>query len=163
MSEIKETVTYSAFRSALAGYLKNFLDSADSEGSIAILYHPKGKRRNTEIAGYLISPKDYEKYSRQTFELLSMGDFDSPAEKYQSVYYPQNWKGKVPKKVKIIKTVKEIVNGIESLPAVLLPVNTEHECWVNSHGVIYAWLGQGRKLQLNKDEYKIIDWIQGEE
>ena len=155
-------VRFTEFRNKLSQYLKGFLEGSSEEEIFGIVYRPKNSNEEAQIAAYVISTQAYEDYSRQALNLLSMTDMDSPAQLYKSENYPAEWKGKVPKEIQIRTTVVDTVNGIDlaMLKALCLPMNTIIPCWVNSHGLVYAWTDRGRKIQLKPEEYTIVSWCE---
>ena len=80
----------------------------------------------------------------------------SPALTSQSKHYPERFKGKVPYKVKMLKTVTS------DLPAIVKPIlwaykNEIYEVWVNTHGAVSAFLTEDI-LGLKPDEFEIVEW-----
>ncbi len=83
----------------------------------------------------------------------------SPALDAQSDSYPASWRGKVPKRVKMAKTVESDVplalRGGKILRAMK---NDIYDVWVNSHGAIAVYLPCGEKLGLKPYEFEVIQW-----
>lgn len=80
-----------------------------------------------------------------------------PALYSKSEHYPQRFKGKVPKLVRILKTVKpdfpfNIHAGENAIEGKIYPV------WTNCHGAVAAYLDNDRKLGLKPDEFEVVDW-----
>ena len=81
----------------------------------------------------------------------------SPALYFQSDRYPASWNGKIPKLVKIAKTVHP------DFPFTLTKMGEaskdfKYPAWVNSHGVVAAILPSGRKLRLMAYEFEIVEF-----
>lgn len=159
---MQETVVrFTEFRDGLGKFLRGNLDGTN-EGAIAILYRPRGSIEEARIAGYLLSEKEYHRYANSPTELFGMGDFDTPAILYRSEHYPKEWGDRVPAKIRITRTVREQMSEGLGIDCLLLPTNGEYECWVNSHGVVYAWIGvenNRRKVQLNSYEFEVTEWV----
>ncbi len=81
--------------------------------------------------------------------------YASPALRFQSDYYPSAWHRKVPKKVKMTKTVR---SDLPIPPFLSAPVDHEYFVWVNSHGAISAIFEDGKQLGLKPCEFEIIEW-----
>ena len=84
-----------------------------------------------------------------------------PALKVQSEYYPASWHSKVPKKIKMAKTVTSSSKPFYSInnePTLTAENDKEYECWVNSHGAVAAIMPDGRHLGLKPYEFEIIEW-----
>lgn len=133
------------------GEVLSELSSPETEGAIAVSYQG-------QVCGYLVPPNEYTRLSRIPLEMLSSGDFDSPAMVYRSSKYPEEWGKNVPARVRIKRTVSESLMGTH-MNSLLLPTNGEYPVWTNSHGTVYLILS-GRKIQLNADEYDVIEWTQ---
>lgn len=91
----------------------------------------------------------------------------SPALKHQSnepgrSCYPANFRGRVPLKVKLAKTVAPDL--LEYAPILDIKADTvalkdqEYYVWVNSQGAVLAILENGEKLGLLPSEFDVIDW-----
>ncbi len=83
----------------------------------------------------------------------------SPALDFKSEWYPERYNGKVPRRVRMEKTVRS------DLPAWLAPefqvakINHEYDCYVNSHGAVSA-VDCGKMLGLKPDEFTVIKFHQ---
>jgi len=80
----------------------------------------------------------------------------SPALTKQSEHYPERFKGKVPYKVRMLKTVTS------DLPFIVKPIlwayeGETYDVWVNSHGAVSAFLPEDL-LGLKPDEFEVIEW-----
>ena len=82
---------------------------------------------------------------------------DSPALIYQSEHYPALWKGRVPKHVKMAKTVCSDL-PFDQLTATF---DSVYEVWVNSHGAVAALINC-KTLGLKPYEFEIVEWHQQE-
>ena len=91
----------------------------------------------------------------------------SPALKWQSdrkgrAAYPANYRGRVPLKVKVAKTVRPDL--IELAPILGIKKDTiclkdnEYFVWVNSYGAVSAILENGEKLGLIPSEFDVTEW-----
>lgn len=79
---------------------------------------------------------------------------ESPAIKEQSEHYPKDWERKVPKRVRMLKTVRaEIPYGYRCTAT----RKKDYTVWVNIHGAVTAIMPDG-KLGLKPDEFEIIEW-----
>lgn len=90
----------------------------------------------------------------------------SPALEWQSdkpgrSAYPANFRGKVPLKVKMAKTVFpdapiSAVLGVNK--SVVCNKDEEYFVWVNSYGAVTAVLPNGERLGLIPSEFDVIEW-----
>lgn len=79
----------------------------------------------------------------------------SPALTYQSDSYPASWHGKVPKRIKMAKTITSDF----PFPPVLRALKDDVcDCWVNSHGAVAAILCDGQRLGVKPYEFEVIEW-----
>lgn len=81
----------------------------------------------------------------------------SPALKEQSEYYPAHWKGMVPLRVGMLRTV------LSELPLCLGPLlkakaEETFPVWVNSHGAVSAVFSDGQRLGLKPMEFVVIEF-----
>ncbi len=87
---------------------------------------------------------------------------DCPALHEQSGIYPKGWGKKVPKSVRMKRTV------CPDFPLSAFPENKgmvacqeeEYPCWTNSHGAVAVVFPDGRKLGVRPDEFEIIEWYE---
>lgn len=87
--------------------------------------------------------------------------FDSPALKCQTAdYYPASWRGKVPARVRMCKTVTaDFIVAVASPDAHPVAQNdADYDVWVNSQGAVAAIFEDGRQLGLRPYEFEIIEW-----
>jgi len=91
----------------------------------------------------------------------------SPALKYQSEEhgrhgYPANFRGKVPLKVKVAKTVTpdlmEFKKELRIKEDTICLKDNEYYVWVNSYGAVSAILPNGEKLGLLPSEFDVTEW-----
>ncbi len=73
--------------------------------------------------------------------------------------YPEHWHGKVPYKVKMLKTVYPDIPFLCKEDTVC-ERQKEYYAWVNSYGAVAAILENGEKLGLKPSEFEIIEWHQ---
>ena len=89
-----------------------------------------------------------------------MSENTSPALTHRSKHYPAAWHQKVPKRVRMAKTVYSDVpvfmTGGERLAAL---DGKEYNVWVNSQGAVTAILEDGQRLGLKPYEFEIIEWV----
>lgn len=83
----------------------------------------------------------------------------SSALKNQSEHYPPVWKGKVPKRVKMAKTVtSDLPIFLQKTESIIAEGGKEYYVYCNSHGAISAILPNGEKLGLKPYEFEVIEW-----
>jgi len=91
----------------------------------------------------------------------------SPALKWQSdrpgrAAYPANYRGKVPLKVMLAKTVTpdlmEFKKELGIKEDTLALKDNEYFVWVNSYGAVSAILPNGEKLGLLPSEFNVTEW-----
>lgn len=84
----------------------------------------------------------------------------SPALKEQSGSYPARWNGRVPLRVRMLKTVRsDWVFG----QALVAREGEVYDVWVNRHGAVSVILEEGMERQVKKlgvkpDEFEVVDW-----
>lgn len=71
--------------------------------------------------------------------------------------YPANFKGKVPLKVKVAKTVMPDLPFLAKSTTVC-KLNEEYHVWVNSQGAVSAIFPDGEKLGLLPSEFDVTEW-----
>ena len=102
-----------------------------------------------------------------TYDAMLATALSSPALKWQSdkkgrAAYPANFRGRVPLKVKVAKTVRPDL--IEFAPILGIKKDTvclkdnEYLVWVNSYGAVSAILENGEKLGLLPSEFDVTEW-----
>ncbi len=79
----------------------------------------------------------------------------SPALLSRSELYPAAWRGRVPKRIRMMKTVRSDFPCISRLIA---PKGGEYNAWVNSHGAVAAVLPIGEMLGVRPYEFEVIEW-----
>jgi len=73
--------------------------------------------------------------------------------------YPKQWEGKVPLKVRMLKTVTSDLPMIFPDSADMITVaKNEYYVYVNSYGAISAFLPNGKQLGLKPDEFEVIEF-----
>lgn len=77
----------------------------------------------------------------------------SPALQHQSEHYPASWHGKVPRVVRMAKTVTDDFPFGEKI---VCQNEYEYHVVVNSHGAVAAILGERARLGLKPYEFEII-------
>jgi len=91
---------------------------------------------------------------------------DIPALKHQSDCYPSKWMGRVPKKVRMLQTVRpDLPQFMRSEDWDTIALNGEqYDAYTNSHGVVCAFVAvteqnpDGKLLGLKPDEFEIVEW-----
>jgi hypothetical protein len=85
---------------------------------------------------------------------------DSPALRQQSKGYPANFRGRVPKKIKMATTLyPDEVSGISlAKPGTMLELNMIYDCWVNIHGAVAGWCDNGEMLGVKPGEFDVVEW-----
>lgn len=102
-----------------------------------------------------------------TYKQMLASALTSPALKWQSdrkgrSAYPANYRGRVPLKVKVAKTVRP--DFIQLSPILGIKKDTiclkdnEYLVWVNSYGAVSAILENGERLGLLPSEFDVVDW-----
>lgn len=91
----------------------------------------------------------------------------SPALKWQSdkkgkAAYPANFRGRVPLKVKVTKTVRPVMPGLAPIFGIKKGTfclkDHIYVVWVNSYGAVSAILENGEQLGLLPSEFDVIEW-----
>ena len=84
----------------------------------------------------------------------------SPALTHQSKGYPANYRGRVPKKIRMAKTLyPDDVCGISlGKPGTMLELDQVYFCWVNSNGAVAGWCDNGEKLGVKPGEFDVVEW-----
>lgn len=90
----------------------------------------------------------------------SGGSDASPALTHQSKGYPANYRGRVPRKIKMAKTLyPDEVCGISlGKPGTMLELDQVYDCWVNSHGAVSGYCDNGEKLGVKPGEFDVVEW-----
>ena len=83
---------------------------------------------------------------------------DSPALKHQSEIYPANYRGRVPLKIRMAKTVYPDLPFLCKRKDTVATVDEVYECWVNSHGAVAAICRNGETLGVKPGEFDVIEW-----
>jgi hypothetical protein len=76
--------------------------------------------------------------------------------------YPARYRGKVPLKVRLAKTVhpdlKEFATLLDIKNNTVAHKDNEYYVWVNSYGAVSAILENGEKLGLLPSEFDVTEW-----
>lgn len=78
---------------------------------------------------------------------------DSPALKLRRDCYPARFKGRVPRRVKVLRIVRPDIG----LMPIAMP-GTIYEAWTNSLGAVCAIFPSGETLGLKPDEFEVVEW-----
>lgn len=85
----------------------------------------------------------------------------SPALTQQSDDYPPRYRGRVPRKIKMVCTVRPddltIVSGFTNRETVA-HMGIIYECWVNSHGAVVAICANGDRIGVKPEEFDVVEW-----
>ena len=84
---------------------------------------------------------------------------DSPALEFRSQYYPAHFGDRVPKRVRMLQTVRSDI-PVGNRPRAIR--GWVYGVWVNTHGAVVA-LTQGGTLGLKPDEFEVVEWHSQEE
>lgn len=83
----------------------------------------------------------------------------SPALTFQSEHYPASWQNKVPKRVRMAKTVlPDFPFNLTWPESLCCNANSEYDVIVNSHGAITAILSEDKRLGLKPYEFEVVEW-----
>jgi hypothetical protein len=97
---------------------------------------------NTELAAALTSPALQWKSNRKG-----------------RAAYPANFRGRVPLKVKLAKTVTaDFSNFFPNKKHIKAIKDNEYYVWVNSYGAVSAILPNGEHLGLLPSEFDVVEW-----
>lgn len=80
--------------------------------------------------------------------------YDSPALSTQSTHYPAEWNGNVPKKIRMLSSVKSDIPFVQMRCAAQM----EYAAYVNSHGALSAIINDDDMLGLKPGEFEVIEW-----
>lgn len=104
------------------------------------------------------------KQKKLTNEEMLQESLKSPALQWQSdrkgkFAYPANFRGRVPLKVTLAKTVKSDLMqlGVGEPDTIALKDN-EYYAWTNSYGAVSAILPNGKHLGLYPQEFDVTAW-----
>jgi len=89
---------------------------------------------------------------------------DSPALKHQSEIYPANYRGRVPLKIRMAKTVYPDLPFLckrHDTVATVATVDEVYECWVNQNGAVAAICRNGESIGVKPGEFDVIEWHGG--
>jgi hypothetical protein len=86
---------------------------------------------------------------------------DCPALHSRSKLYPERFEGRVPKTIRMLRTVQPD-QPMRSLSPEWRGVIAEHGmiygAYTNSHGAVCAVLDDGKKLGVKPDEFEVVTW-----
>jgi hypothetical protein len=81
----------------------------------------------------------------------------SPAIAFRSIHYPPRFEGKVPTRVRMLRTVASDIPC--QLRPMVVKAGYDYPAWVNSHGAVSAVLDHGGMLGLRPDEFEVVEWF----
>ncbi len=82
----------------------------------------------------------------------------SPALRYQGEKYPANYRGRVPSKIKMAKTVYPDYPDPRQPAGTMLELDQVYDCWVNSYGAVSGICTNGEKLGVKPGEFDVVEW-----
>ena len=83
----------------------------------------------------------------------------SPALEHRSHNYPARFGGRVPSKIKMLKTVNpDTIAGIRLIadPSIVAAAGQTYDCWVNSLGAVAVIFPNDVKLGVKPDEFEVV-------
>lgn len=87
---------------------------------------------------------------------------DCPALHKLSEHYPARFGGRIPKTIRMLKTVLPDMTGVPVLDAqcegIIAEIACHYPAWTNSHGAVCAVLDNGQKIGVKPDEFEVIEW-----
>lgn len=84
-------------------------------------------------------------------------DLDCPALHFISDGYPPNFRGRVPRKIRMAKTVRPDWQMAHQ-SGVVLEMDREYYAWTNSNGAVCGICDNGKRLGVKPFEYDVIEW-----
>jgi hypothetical protein len=72
--------------------------------------------------------------------------------------YPVRYKGRVPLKIKCLKTVVSDLWFFSAHSDIKCDAKKEYYVWVNAYGAVSAILPSGKLLGLKPDEFEVTEW-----
>lgn len=85
---------------------------------------------------------------------------DCPAMRLQSKDYPARFMGRVPKTIRMRRTVQADwpLRALPEYQSLIAEHGMSYPAYTNSHGAVCAVLDDGRKLGVKPDEFEITEW-----
>ena len=80
----------------------------------------------------------------------------SPALEHRSLLYPKRFRGRVPKRIRILTEVR---SDMPIMAAVMAMQDEEYDAWTNAHGAVSAILSDGTLLGVKPREFEVIEWF----
>ncbi len=80
-----------------------------------------------------------------------------PALEKKSEHYPDHFKGRVPKRIRMLTTVSSCI----PFSGLMVVKSGVYEAWTNSHGAVSAVI-RGQNLGVKRDEFEVVDWYENE-
>jgi hypothetical protein len=90
-------------------------------------------------------------------EIISKANKSPALNMQHSAQYPKRYNGRVPLKIKCLKTVLTDA-WFMGHDKVVCEGQKEYHVWVNAYGYTHAILPSGKLIQLKPDEYEVIEW-----
>lgn len=89
---------------------------------------------------------------------LDITKFICPAMKWISDDYPARFNRRVPKVIRMLKTVESDVLWVKEYNGLVAEIQMLYPAWTNSYGAVAAVLDDGRKLGVKPDEFEVVEW-----
>lgn len=93
-----------------------------------------------------------------TEEIVKKANSSPALKMQQKAQYPSRYKGKIPFKIKCLKTVVSDLWFLSEHSDLLCESKKEYHVWVNANGYTSAILPTGKLVQLKPDEFEVIEW-----
>jgi hypothetical protein len=73
--------------------------------------------------------------------------------------YPERFGDRVPKTIRVLKTVTADFPISLARPDIVAPLGDMFPAWTNSHGAVSAILPSGERLGLYPREFEVVEWL----
>jgi hypothetical protein len=84
-----------------------------------------------------------------------------PALQKQSIHYPKHFLGRVPRRIRMTKTVSAL-NLANKSSKIIAKAGCIYDAWTNSHGAVSAVCSNNLKsdyhLGVKPDEFEVVEW-----
>lgn len=93
---------------------------------------------------------------------LDINQFMCPALKFLSDDYPKRFDRRVPKVIRMKRTVCSDLPWLMECKNVIAEIAMLYPAWTNSHGAVAAVLDNGTRLGVKPDEFEVVEfWDSG--
>jgi hypothetical protein len=91
---------------------------------------------------------------------LDINKFMCPAMKFLSNDYPERFNRRVPKVIRMLRTVQAdgLVRMLPEYRDLIAYYEELYPAWTNSYGAVAAVLDDGRKLGVKPDEFEVVEF-----